>query len=160
MSRRVLVVAALACAVWGVIKLRGGSPQHVDTIVTERVLHDLARDNARILYHTDRDGLSTRFDQQDLATFDVGHGTATIATKEWTVSVELDRVTEVVCERRHIHWPEPGHVLLDVAFRNGPEDEDGHAPELLRVQFEQGHEVYFQALCDRHKLRKIGDFAH
>lgn len=132
--------------------------------LTERVLGDLASYAGSLTWeasseHGDLGGAAIQvWNVQDgPAAFDASHGKAVIESSAWRVVVNLGLVSEIVCERRFIHVPSP-FVWLDVSFRKGP-DKNGYPDKLFTVRFPDEREDDFRRLCDRHRLRKVGDFA-
>jgi len=158
------VVAGSLAAWW---LMRPHAVRHgTDPAVTERVLRELAAYDGGELWWDIRngqgslfgDGVWVRSKQTGPASVEVKHGWVEIEVPAWRVIVELSKVTEVVCDRQFIHQPPPGFLILELSFRKGPDDEDGYGDELFSIMFPQEQEADFIALCDRHGLRKIGDF--
>ncbi|MGE0868375.1 MAG: hypothetical protein AB7P03_07430 [Kofleriaceae bacterium] len=73
---------------------------------------------------------------------------ATIETTAWRVTVRPTMVDEAVCTRQFV---EPDIVFLLVELRAA-------GNTLFHVEFPQAQEPAFRKLCERHGLRKIGDF--
>lgn len=165
-SRRTaaLVAGTLAIAGWWLWHDRGKPPAapREDDRAKAHVLLDLAAYGGGLQWDTPHipwtgDGVQFCAIQPALASFEIFGSGVEIRTSTWSVYVALEQVTEIVCERHYHHHPEP-FVWLYVAFRKGPEDEDGHADELFQVRFREDREPDFLQFCDRHRLRKIGDF--
>jgi hypothetical protein len=164
MTRMLLVIGALSIGAWWRFHPRHERSALADRAQSERVLADLAayRDgldwtttNGPHDVETDH-GVEFRTTQKGTATIEVASGRATIATGTWRIIVNIGLVTEIVCERRFIHHPPPGFVMLDMSFRKGP-DVDGFADELFSVSFDEARDADFRSLCERHALRKVGD---
>jgi len=152
--KRVLVIVAL---VLGVLWWRHEPREPVDVANTERVLSDLAAHRG-IVWETTRNqgSLEVRTYQHEPAHIEVAYGKARIATGDWRMIVELDKVTEIVCVRQFHHYPEPW-VWLELSFRKGPDDEDGYPDVLFSVVFDESDEAGMRSICDRRGLRKVGD---
>jgi hypothetical protein len=161
MRRAVIVMGIMSVVGWWWLRSRHApAPGAAET---GHVLADLAADRGPIRWNAsaDRrgasDGIELTAIQTAPATVTVTSGTATVETGAWRIVVALSHVTEIVCERRFIHHPPPGTVLLDMSFRKGPDDEDGFPDELLTVSFPEAREADFRTLCARHGLRTVGD---
>jgi hypothetical protein len=148
----VFVIAVLVAGAWWYFQ-----DEPPPTVATEQVLDDLANERG-LRWAIYRDGVEVVLDQHEPATIIVEKGEATIATGDWRASVTLANVREIVCERRFHHWPEPGWVELFVSVREGPDDEDGFADEMFVVRFPEEREASMRSICDRHGLRRDGDW--
>jgi hypothetical protein len=167
MRRAVIVMVVMSVVAWWWLRSRHAGPPSsgaaADVAQTERVLADLAADRGGIRWDVLHPrsggsyGLWFQAFQSAPATVTVARDMATIETSAWRVTIDLAHVTEVVCERRFIHHPPPGTVLLDVSFRKGPDDEDGFADDLFTVAFDESRDADFRALCARHGLPTVGD---
>jgi hypothetical protein len=159
MRRIVVVAVALLIGAWW-SQSRRARPAVPDVAKTEHVLDDLAAYGSGLQWETTNgrvplqgDGVEFRTTQDTPASISVAVHAASIETQTWRIIVNLDLVTEVVCERHFIHVPEPALILLYVSFRKGP-DHDGVPDTLFTVRFDQAREDDFIALCERHGLRK------
>jgi hypothetical protein len=165
MKRAGIVMLVMSVGAWWWLRARHAPapapPSGVEA--RERVVADLAAERGGLRWDVVRDrretssGLQLQAIQAAPAKVEIAHHQATVETSAWRVTIDLAHVTEIVCERRFIHHPPPGAVLLDMSFRKGPDDEDGFADELLTVSFDEAREPEFRALCARHGLRTIGD---
>jgi hypothetical protein len=155
MKRSGVAIAASVIAAWWWMHPRA----QVDVARSERVLVDLAGYGGTLRWRTIEDGgggahgIGFQTLQAAPATIELARGRATIETATWRVEIDLARVHEVVCERRFVHYPPPGTVLLDLSFRAGREDDN-----LFTVAFDEAGEDDFRALCERHGLRRVGDW--
>jgi hypothetical protein len=154
----------LAIAAWWLLRA-GDSATHDDReALATAVMSDIvATDGDGIQWLTDgglgaSSGVGTRGLQDSSVKFRVSSGMATVETATWRVNVYLYRITEIVCERRYIHHPEPPLVLLYVSFRKGEDDEDGYPDELFSVRFDESREPAIDELCRKHGLRREGDW--
>jgi len=156
MNRILIAIVALAVCAWW-FRPRRASTTSPDVAQSERVLADLAAYGGGIRWFNDRQlaeqGVAFWTTQQAPATIKVSRNQATIETAAWGLHVNLNLVTEIVCERNFIHHPEP-YVLLWVSFRKGPDIDDVFPDELFTVMFDEAREADFRALCERHGLRK------
>jgi hypothetical protein len=169
MRNRWLVAGAVAGALgwWGLHHRHRTHAPRTDSEIVSRVMFDLASWRGRLDWEVDRDGLDgvpdfgvrSRNVQQGHASYELAYGKASIETPSWRVSLRLDGVDEVVCERRFIHHPPPGFVMLSIEFRDGSGEDDLDADSLMRVWVETDREDELRALCTRYGLRMIGDFA-
>src|SRR5438128_1416757 len=129
-----------------------------DETRTAHVLVDLAKHTGDLRWDVSHDdlgtnhGLELRTIQHKHASIDLWYGRATVETPNWRITILLERVTDIVCEREFM---EPDTVFLNMSFRNGP-DEIGERHELFTVRFEQDREDDFRAICDRYQLRRDG----
>jgi hypothetical protein len=163
MRRIVVVIVALSIGAWWWSHSRRAQPAVPDVAKTGRVLADLAADGGGLQWETTNghvpvqgDGVEFRTTQDAPASIRVASDAAMIETQTWRIIVNLDLVTEVVCERRFIHEPPPPLILLYVSFRKGPDDDVGFPDTLFTVRFDQAREADFIALCERHGLRQDG----
>jgi hypothetical protein len=161
MKRIIVMFVALALGAWWWSHARRVQPAAPDVAKTERVLADLAAYGGGLHWETTNGrhrvqspGVEFRTTEDAPASIDVALDMARIETRAWRVLVNLNLVTEVVCERHYIHVPQPPRILLYVSFRKGPDNDAGFPDVLFTVRFDQTREADFIALCERHGLRK------
>ena len=164
MKRIVFASVALLVCAWWWFHPRNTRPNHADVTRSARVLADIARLRGGGIRWSPTEDLETvacwNYQHEPAAVEGSSYQVATIRTATWDLVVNLARIEDIVCDRQFHHVPEPGYVELKMSFRGEPEEEqDEWAPrELFGVRFDQERQAEFIALCDRHKLRKDGDW--
>jgi hypothetical protein len=162
MKHAVVASIGVLLCVWWWCHRRDARPSSDDVSRKAAVLVDLANDRRGLRWYSveHHDDVSWRTVQQGPATVEVWKThRAKLETRTWSIVVNLDRIKDIVCERRHYHAPEPPHVALKLSFRaDPPENEHGYANELFGVLFDQARQADYVALCQRHGLRKEGDW--
>lgn len=162
MKRAIVASIGLLLCAWWWLHPRHVLPTSADVSQKARVLADVAAYRADVRWYSveHHDDVSWRTVQRGPVRFELWTThRAKLETDTWSIVVNLDRVKEIVCERRHYHVPAPPHVALKLSFRDDtPEDDVGYANELFGATFDQTREAEYTALCERHGLRKDGDW--
>jgi len=157
--RIVTIAVALGLgAGWLLLRQHRAHTDHVESATA--VLRDVASLSlvGELGWHSGGGGASSVGYQTERMTVELHHTTAHVAAERWRLELELAGLTEIVCDRRLIHSPEPGFFKDELQFRTGT-SEDGLFPEtLLMISFPDAHDAEFRRVCATHHLREEGDW--